>query len=209
MILEGNTLNSKLLLTLRVFDSWPYRYRGYIKSIIENIPISRPNDEAKEGWSVGRLASFHPRFSCPNAKEALYGYTLLKKWFLYILLWPHSQSYGIWLIYSPRASDISYYWVFFAFSHFHEHELHHFDSLKYPGFLPTHADLIFLKNYFPVDRWTRNRNISDDRLILPLILPSTIFIALSLFLNHDRSLFILRPERLVCSFLLWMFPILG
>ena len=63
MILEGNTLNSKLLLTLRVFDSRPYRYRGYIKSIIENIRISGPNDEAKEDWSVGRLASFHPRFS--------------------------------------------------------------------------------------------------------------------------------------------------
>ena len=123
----------------------------------------------------------------------------MKKWFLYILLWRHSQSYGTWLIYPARTSDTSYYWVFFfTFSHFHEYGLRHFDSLKYPGFLPIQADLIFFKNYFPVDRWTQNGNIFDDRLILPLILPSTIFIALSLFLNHDRCLFILRSERDWC-----------
>ena len=87
---------------------------------------------------------------------------------------------------------------FFTFSHFHEHGLRHFNSLKYPGFLPTQADLLFSKNYCPVDRWTWNGNIFDDGLILLLILPSSIFIALPLFLNHHRCLFILQSERDWC-----------
>ena len=33
----------------------------YIKAIIENIPISHPNNIAKEDWLTGRLAVFCPR----------------------------------------------------------------------------------------------------------------------------------------------------
>ena len=38
----------------------------------------------------------------------------------------------------------------------------------------------------------------DDRLILPFILPPTISIALSLFVNHHRCFLILRSERDWC-----------
>ena len=63
---------------------------------------------------------------------------------------------------------------------------------------PTCFFLLFCFSCFPVGRWIRNGNIFDDRLILPLILPSTNFIALPLFLNHHRFLFILRSERDLC-----------
>ena len=62
------------------------------------------------------------------------------------------------------------------------------------------ADLLFYFFFFifsgqPVNaKW---EYIFHDCLILPLILPSTIFIALSLFLNH-HCLFILRFERDWC-----------
>ena len=42
-------------------------YRDYIKAIIENIPISRPNNVAKEDWLVSRPASFQPGFSSGSA----------------------------------------------------------------------------------------------------------------------------------------------
>ena len=42
----------------------------------------------------------------------------------------------------------------------------------------------FFYYYFLVGWWMQNWNIFDDCLILPLILPSTIFIALSSFLDH-------------------------
>ena len=65
-----------------------------------------PPNVAKENWLVSRPAIFCPVFSSGSTalfwiytKEPLYSYTLLKKWFLYILLWPHSQSYNTWLIY--------------------------------------------------------------------------------------------------------------
>ena len=37
-----------------------YCYRNYIKVIIENIPISRPYDKAKEDWLVGRSTGNFP-----------------------------------------------------------------------------------------------------------------------------------------------------
>ena len=119
-----------------------------------------------------------------NAQELLFSYTLLKKWILCIL-GPHkSILWCTWLLSSPRASNISYHWVFFTFSCFHVHGLCHFASLNIWDY------------YRLVDSgFFRSAGIFDDHLILPLILPSTIFIALSFFLNHHHCLFILRSER--------------
>ena len=52
-------------------------------------------------------------------------------------------------------------------------------------------DIYWLVNFFffLVGQWMWNRNIFNDHQLLPLILPSTIFIALSLFLNHHCCLF--------------------
>ena len=52
-------------------------------------------------------------------------------------------------------------WVFLTFSHFHEHGFHHFCSLKYPRFLPTHAELFFFLNFL-VNWCVGNGNIFDD-----------------------------------------------
>ena len=64
------------------------------------------------------------------------------------------------------------------------YRLRNFGSLKYPGFLPTRQPVFF--SSWPVNmKW----EYFDDRQLLPLTLPSTIFVALSLFLNHHRCLF--------------------
>ena len=125
--------------------------RGFFKAIIKSISISYLNNVAKEDWSVSRPAIFHPRFS--SGSTVLFGiqkncYIAIHFWknnFLCILLWPHSQSYGIWLISSCWVSDVSYHWVFFHFLPFPcVHGLCHFGSLKYPGFFPTCQPLFLL-----------------------------------------------------------------
>ena len=68
---------------------------------------------------------------------------------------------------------------------------------------------VFL-NYFRAGWWIRNGNIFDDHLItLPLILPSTIFIALLLLAHHHHCLFILRSEKGWCFYLFWIFSMLS
>ena len=106
----------------------------------------------------------------------------------------------LYLVYSHQTyifTSGEWYFIpvsFPTFSHFHVQGIRHVGSLEYPGGIfndsPT---LFFILFNFLVGRWTRNENIFDDRLILPLILSSLIFITFSLSLNHHRCLFILRP----------------
>ena len=136
-----------------------------------------------------------------SMKEAIITAIFGRAPFIYIYL-------HLYLISSPQTyifTSGEWYFIplsFSTFSHFHVQWLRRFCSLKYPGGIfngsPTCFFLFFIFFNFLVDRWTRNGNIFDDRLILPLILPSTISITFSLFLNHHRWLIILRSERDWC-----------
>ena len=129
--------------------TYNYSYRGYIKAIIEIIPISRLNNVAEENWSVGRPAGFRLGFS--SGSTVLF--RIQKKHYMAIYFWKNNfYTYYYDHIVNPTVPDLYIHLgrvifhiteVFFAFSHFHEHGLHHFDSLKYPGFLPTQTDLGF------------------------------------------------------------------
>ena len=167
--------------------------------IIENIPISRPNNVVKKDWSVGRRASFSSEF----CSDSTLLFRIQKNHYMAIHFWKNDfYTYYYDHIVNHMVPDLyihlgEWYFIpisfFFTFSHFHEHGLCHFASLKYPGFLPTHTDLFFFFFFF-FDSFPG----IDDRLILPFILPPTISIALSLFVNHHRCFLILRSERDWC-----------
>ena len=165
------------------------------------------------GQSTG---NFPPRiFYCqycsfPNTKEPLYSYTLLLKLFLYIILWPHSQSYNIWLISSTRASDVSYHWVF---------------TLS-PNSMCMDTAVLVLSNiqnfywvakpffifYFFLFRLTKERQMGIFWWSPNTAIDITINYFYCIIIVFQSSLLLVYSkvwERLVCFFLLWIFPMLG
>ena len=164
------------------------------------------------GQSTG---NFSPRiFYCqycsfPNTKEPLYSYTLLLKLFLYIILWPHSQSYNIWLISSTRASDVSYHWVF---------------TLS-PNSMCMDTAVLVLSNiqnfywvakpffiFFFFSDWPKNAKWEYFWWSPNTAIDITINYFYCIIIVFQSSLLLVYSkvwERLVCFFLLWIFPILG
>ena len=148
-----------ILLLSRSLTVMTYCYRNYIKLIIEKFPISHAYDVAKEDWLVGWSTSHFP--------------LLLFQW--QYCFFPNTRT--IIQLYSFRKITLYILQTqAFWFSH-------------YLGYLPTRQ--LFFFNYF-FSRSASERemgNIFNDCQLLPLILPSTIFIALPLFLNQHCCLF--------------------
>ena len=71
---------------------------------------------------------------------------------------------------------------FFTLSHFHVHGFCHFDSVKYPAFLPTRDPSVL--NYLLVSQWTRNEKTFDGHRTIWKIRPlaSNVFWMFSYFL---------------------------
>ena len=175
-----------------------YNCRDYIKVIIKNIPISPPNNIVKEDWLVGQPANFYPEFS--SGSTVLFW--IQENHYRAIHFWKNdSYTYYYDHIVNPTVLDLYLHlgWLIFHITTFF-HFLPFLCASTPPFWFPHYLRLLPTCQtvFFSVGRWMWNGKIFDDCLILPLILLSTISIALSLFLNHHHCLFILRSERDWC-----------
>ena len=187
-----------------------YCYNDYIKVIIKNIPISRPNNVVKEDWLVSQPAIFCLEFS--SGSTVLFW--IQENHYRAIHFWKNdSYTYYYDHIVNPTVLDLYLHlgWVifhittFFPFLPFLCASAPPFWFPHYLGLLPTCQTGFFFSR--PVNaKW-------ED---FPWLPNTTIDITINYFyciiiVSQSSSLLVYSKiwERLVCFFLLWIFPILG
>ena len=171
--------------------------------IIENIPISRPNNVVKKDWSVGRRASFSSEF----CSDSTLLFRIQKNHYMAIYFWKNDcYTYYYDHIVNHMVPDL---YIHLGQVIFHTNEFFfHFLPLPWTWALPfcfSKISRIFTNSHRPGFFFYYYYSFPgiDDHLIFPFILPPTTFIAFS-FVCQSSSLFPYSKvwERLVCFFLL-------